>query len=279
MKRSPLIQGLILVLVAILVAAYLYHRTLRIPPTVRPGPGQQPAEVPLSPSPSIKPAPSPAVSPAPAATATDARRRRSIQGRVLAADGQFLPQTTVEAFCLDPDGTLTRLYAESDKNGEYRLEIPEGALATLTAHREGLGRGFAWIDGGSTDRALHLQLRAGLSIEGVLRTADDSPVFDATLVFHPFATTTAAGDELPRTLNLLSNIAWGETAAWDERCRKELFLTDASAATDAAGKFQVGSLVGSTNYRIEILRKGRPTVVLDAYLRARKDPLVLKLPP
>lgn len=284
MKRSSLIQGFILILAAILVLAWFLHRSAGSPTVAASKPPQTPPDArsagPESTGRRSFPE-APAAPPRPVPATPQAVRSRVLRGVVADAAGRPVPLVPVEGFALDVAGGLTRLRTESDPAGAWRLECPDRTRVTLTAHAAGHGRIFAGIDfldpknDGIAEHALILTMRAPLTVEGVLREADGRPLAGARLRFHPVSTTTLGDGGTSRPVNLLNA---GFSDAWDERCRRELFLTDGEATTDATGAFRSESLVGSTTYRIDVLREGQPPVVLETTLRAQKDPLLLKLP-
>jgi hypothetical protein len=82
----------------------------------------------------------------------------------------------------------------------------------------------------------------------------------------------------PLALNLI-NPSTPPDAAWDERCRRELFLTDCEVTCDALGQFRAHSLMSSTIYAVEVLREGKPGAVVDCFTRDLGGRMRLKLPP
>lgn len=289
-SRSPLIQGIVVLLLVLLIAAFWFHRFSTAEEAGRKG--SETGSGKTSPaSPDVRdsdagrtperPAPSTAPVPGPETGNLPPVNRVEIHGILADVKGTPVPLIPVDVFIHDAARTLTRRSVESDAAGAFQVECPEFSQVTFTAHLRGHGRAFYPLQVGDATHAptrITLSFRQGIEFDGAIDLSDGTPAAGARLRFHPMSAKSLDAKGAPLALNLI-NPATPPDAAWDERCRRELFLTDCELTCDALGQFRAHSLMSSTIYAVEVLREGKPGATVDCFTRDLNGRMRLKLPP
>jgi len=282
MKRSPLVQGLILLLLAVLVGSALLHRTVRFPKFNYPKSARPPG-TPEPPQPNLldpelsSPGPHPPLkapeSPVPVFPEPPVAQKVEIRGKLVDLQGALSPYMR---------RTLTRLSVETDEMGAFRVECPVWTRCTFTAQLTGYARAIYPLTVTDPDHLfgtvndITMSFRGPLRFDGVLTTADGSPAANARLRFHPLSSKINDPAQGAVALNLL-NGTFPADEAWDARCRKALFLTDCEVVTNAQGEFSAHSLLTSTTYAIEVERDGQERAVIELHTRGLKDKVKLQI--
>jgi len=181
---------------------------------------------------------------------------------VVDVNGAAQPILKVEAFSIGGLRNVHRLETETDEKGAFKVECPEWARVTFTAHLPGHGRGFYSLSTtdpehpAGTVNDITLALRAATSFDGQLTMPGGSPAAGARLHFHPVSTRLLTTNDVLTAIHLLTG-TYPPDEAWDRRCREALFLTDWSATADAQGNFRAQSLVAGVHYTVEVERADR----------------------
>jgi hypothetical protein len=288
MKRSRLFPTLALLLLALVAGTVLLRPGLREQkPQLRPPAPpvlSDPPAAPASPTPPPEAVIAPAAPPNAAPGSKDpAPSPVEIRGRVVDVKGNPMAFARIEGYARDAFQRHSRLEAESDDKGAFRMPCPLHARVTLTAHLPGHGRAFYTVDvtdpsspGSVND--ITLSFRAPTAFDGILTGPKGEPVAGAKLRFHPFSNRYGDPEGKVIGMNLLQG-QFPPDEAWDRQCRESLFLTDETVSSDAQGKVRAQSLVAGVNYIIEVECPGRNPDRLEVHVRGQKEPVRLQLPP